>query len=103
MPGPVVGTGVVAKCVTPVSPPLAIVTVPDTSTFPVTPKSSPRVVAPVTSSDMSKAQIFHTTCFALSRNPAQSVILEKAKIAFNLGLKLSIDVYVFIPKWNIFK
>jgi len=46
----------------------------------------------VLETDMAKAQIFHTTCFALSRNPAQSVILEKAKMAYDNGLKLSIDV-----------
>ena len=54
----------------------------------------------VLGSDMTKAQIFHTTCFALSRNPAQSVILEQAKIAFNLGLKLSIDVNFSRKIWD---
>ena len=39
-----------------------------------------------------KAKIFHTTCFALSKEPAQSTILRKAKIATMHNCKLSIDV-----------
>ena len=39
-----------------------------------------------------KAAIFHTTCFALSKNPAQQTIISKAKEAFELGCKLSIDI-----------
>jgi fructokinase len=38
------------------------------------------------------SQIFHTTCFALSRNPARETILERAEKARDLGLKLSIDL-----------
>jgi fructokinase len=38
------------------------------------------------------AKIFHTTCFALSRNPARETILERAERAKELGLKLSIDL-----------
>jgi len=38
------------------------------------------------------AHFFHTTCFALSRNPARTTILKYAKIAKDLGLKLSIDL-----------
>lgn len=38
------------------------------------------------------AKIFHTTCFALSKNPARQTILNRAKIAKELGLKLSIDI-----------
>ncbi len=41
---------------------------------------------------LQEASIFHTTCFALSRNPARNTILKKAKEAFKLGKKLSIDV-----------
>lgn len=39
-----------------------------------------------------KAKIFHTTCFALSKNPARATILNRAKKAKELGLKLSIDL-----------
>ena len=38
------------------------------------------------------AKIFHTTCFALSKNPARTTILNRAKRAKELGLKLSIDI-----------
>ena len=38
------------------------------------------------------SKIFHTTCFALSRNPARETILERAERAKELGLKLSIDL-----------
>jgi fructokinase len=38
------------------------------------------------------AEIFHTTCFALSKNPARQTILNRAKKAAELGLQLSIDI-----------
>lgn len=38
------------------------------------------------------AKIFHTTCFALSKNPARTTILNRAKKAAALGLQLSIDI-----------
>ncbi|WP_298307891.1 carbohydrate kinase family protein [Flavobacterium sp.] len=38
------------------------------------------------------AKIFHTTCFALSKNPARQTILNRAKKAKEFGLKLSIDI-----------
>lgn len=41
---------------------------------------------------MKKGKIFHTTCFALSKNPARATILNRAKKAKELGLKLSIDI-----------
>ena len=41
---------------------------------------------------ISKAKIFHTTCFALSKNPARDTILDRAKKAKELGLQLSIDI-----------
>ncbi|MCF6128430.1 carbohydrate kinase family protein [Flavobacterium sp. AS60] len=41
---------------------------------------------------IAEAKIFHTTCFALSKNPARQTILNRAKKAAALGLKLSIDV-----------
>lgn len=49
---------------------------------------------------LSKANIFHTSCFALSKNPAQSTILKKAEEAFNLGCKLSIDVNYADKLWK---
>jgi fructokinase len=39
-----------------------------------------------------QAKIFHTTCFALSKNPARKTILNRAKKAKELGLQLSIDL-----------
>ncbi|MFA9186982.1 carbohydrate kinase family protein [Flavobacterium sp. FBOR7N2.3] len=41
---------------------------------------------------LESAKIFHTTCFALSKNPARETILEKAKKAHQLGLQTSIDL-----------
>jgi fructokinase len=41
---------------------------------------------------ISSAKIFHTTCFALSKNPARQTILNCAHKAKILGLQLSIDV-----------
>ncbi len=39
-----------------------------------------------------QARIFHTTCFALSKNPARDTILNRAAKAKEFGLQLSIDV-----------
>ncbi|WP_035335628.1 sugar kinase [Dokdonia sp. PRO95] len=39
-----------------------------------------------------KTSIFHTTAFALSKNPARKTILDKAKKAFEAGCTLSIDL-----------
>lgn len=41
---------------------------------------------------LESAKIYHTTCFALSKNPAQVTILENAKKAKSLGLQTSIDI-----------
>ncbi|MFA9190451.1 carbohydrate kinase [Flavobacterium sp. FZUC8N2.13] len=49
---------------------------------------------------LSKTKIFHTTCFALSKKPAQETILKKAEEAFNLGCQLSIDVNYAKKLWN---
>jgi sugar/nucleoside kinase (ribokinase family) len=49
---------------------------------------------------LSNAAIFHTTCFALSLNPAQSTILKAAKQATALGCKLSIDVNYAQKIWK---
>ena len=44
--------------------------------------------------------IFHTTCFALSKDPAQTTILKKAEEAYNLGCKLSIDLNYAKKLWD---
>jgi sugar/nucleoside kinase (ribokinase family) len=44
--------------------------------------------------------IFHTTCFALGKEPAQSVILRGAKKANELGCILSIDVNYAQKVWQ---
>jgi fructokinase len=41
---------------------------------------------------IANAKVFHTTCFALSKNPARQTILNRAKKARELGLQLSIDI-----------
>ncbi|MDD5150297.1 MAG: PfkB family carbohydrate kinase [Flavobacterium sp.] len=41
---------------------------------------------------LKSAKIYHTTCFALSKNPARNTILEGAKQANSLGLQTSIDI-----------
>ncbi len=40
---------------------------------------------------LQQASIFHTTCFALSRQPAQGAIVEAARRAAALGCQVSID------------
>ncbi|WP_025614529.1 carbohydrate kinase family protein [Cellulophaga baltica] len=59
----------------------------------------------ITEKQLSKAllldsKIFHTTCFALSKNPAQATILKKAQEAFELGCQLSIDVNYARKLWK---
>jgi fructokinase len=49
---------------------------------------------------LSKTRIFHTTCFALSKKPAQDTILKKAEEAFNLGCTLSIDLNYSEKIWK---
>jgi fructokinase len=49
---------------------------------------------------LSRTKIFHTTCFALSKNPAQKTILKKAQEAHDLGCKLSIDVNYARKLWK---
>lgn len=41
---------------------------------------------------LEKTRIFHTSAFALSKNPARNTILAKAKEAHELGCTLSIDI-----------
>jgi fructokinase len=54
----------------------------------------------ISSNVLAKTNIFHTTCFALSKNPAQLTILKKAQEAFELGCQLSIDVNYSDKIWN---
>ena len=49
---------------------------------------------------LANTQIFHTTCFALSKNPAQETILKKAEEAFHLGCQLSIDINYAKKIWD---
>lgn len=49
---------------------------------------------------LSKTKIYHTTCFALSKNPAQKTILKKAQEAYSLGCQLSIDVNYAKKLWS---
>ena len=49
---------------------------------------------------LSKVNIFHTTCFALSKEPAKSTILNMAEKAFNAGCKLSMDVNYHNKLWD---
>ncbi len=41
---------------------------------------------------LERTKIYHTTCFALSLEPARSTILETAKLAIEKGCELSIDI-----------
>ncbi len=49
---------------------------------------------------LNSASIFHTTCFALSKKPAQTNILRGARKAAELGCKLSIDVNYAQKIWH---
>ncbi len=53
-----------------------------------------RMIEPQHISDelLSQSAIFHTTCFALSQNPAQNTIIDAAEKAAKLGCQLSIDL-----------
>ena len=54
----------------------------------------------ITTEMLSQTKIFHTTCFALSKNPAQTTILKKAEEAHKKGCKLSIDVNYAKELWD---
>ena len=49
---------------------------------------------------LKKINVFHTTCFALSKNPAQTTILKMAKEAYDMGCKLSIDINYANEVWE---
>jgi sugar/nucleoside kinase (ribokinase family) len=48
---------------------------------------------------LEQAEIFHTTCFALSREPARSSILEAAERCRQLGTRLSLDANYAPALW----
>ncbi|MBK8704241.1 MAG: sugar kinase [Saprospiraceae bacterium] len=49
---------------------------------------------------LSQTSLFHTTCFALSRIPAQVVIFEAAQRAMKLGCQVSIDANYSPKIWS---
>lgn len=49
---------------------------------------------------LKSAKMYHTTCFALSKKPAQRTIVENAKKAKALGLQTSIDVNFSERIWS---
>jgi len=49
---------------------------------------------------LANTTIFHTTCFALSKKPAQTTILTKAKEAYEAGCQLSIDLNYAQKIWE---
>ncbi len=57
-------------------------------------RTADRMILPEHISDdlLAETAVFHTTCFALSRNPAQGSIIEAASRAANAGCQLSIDL-----------
>ena len=54
----------------------------------------------ISTETLSNTNVYHTTCFALSKEPAQTTILKKAEEAFHLGCKLSIDVNYADKLWT---
>lgn len=46
----------------------------------------------ITDELLNSSKIYHTTCFALSKNPSRTTILKGAQKASKLGLQLSIDL-----------
>ena len=54
----------------------------------------------ISSEILRRTNIYHTTCFALSKKPAQTTILKKAEEAYNLGCKLSIDINYADELWE---
>lgn len=46
----------------------------------------------ITTELLESAKIFHTTCFALSKNPARKTIVDSAIKASSLGVQTSIDI-----------
>jgi sugar/nucleoside kinase (ribokinase family) len=84
--------------------PSSIVVVARSKTTPdfIAYRTADRMIRPKHISDelLSQSAIFHTTCFALSQNPAQQTIVEAAKRASNLGCQLSIDLNYSPKIWS---
>lgn len=55
--------------------------------------------AQLSNATLKKCTLFHTTCFALSKNPAQNNILSAAREAARLGCQLSIDANYASKIW----
>lgn len=53
----------------------------------------------IPSSMLAQTKIFHTTAFAMSKNPARNTILAKAKEAHEAGCVLSIDINYSARIW----
>ncbi|GGF70450.1 carbohydrate kinase family protein [Wenyingzhuangia marina] len=54
----------------------------------------------ITKETLLNTKIYHTTCFALSKDIAQTTILTKAKKAYELGCQLSIDINYSEKIWD---
>jgi len=54
----------------------------------------------ISSDILANSKVFHTTCFALSRDPARTTILNKAREAHEHGCQLSIDVNYARKLWD---
>ena len=54
----------------------------------------------ITDNLLSNCRVFHTSCFALSKDPARSTILEAAKRAKDAGCTLSIDINFSEKIWK---
>ena len=48
---------------------------------------------------LANVTLFHTTCFALSKEPARSIILNAAGLAYDLGSQLSLDLNYIGKVW----
>lgn len=65
-------------------------------------RTADRMILPshIPNNVLQKTQFYHTTCFALSQEPAQSSIVDGARRAAQLDCKLSIDVNYAPSIWG---
>lgn len=89
-------TGIdVSHIATDATEPTSIVVVSRTRTTPdfIAYRTADRLIRPehLPDSLLAQAALFHTTCFALSREPAQSTIVDAARRAAAMGVQVSID------------
>jgi fructokinase len=84
--------------------PTSIVVVSRTSATPdfIAYRTADRMLYPkhIPDSLLADSAIFHTTCFALSQEPAQSTIVDAAKRANALGCRVSIDANYSPKIWT---